>query len=370
MTIAPDGWAEEFARARTTLASFAQGLQAGRARVGLPPVDAERDLSAPGRAGASDLHDRVAHDPDHLDATHRDVIPLAATPEVTRLAALATSLGLRAPSAATSHGHAAGDVVPARAAAEIGLLVGLAHPYDPMAGLVAAVVEAVEAVEAVETVRATGAEAAGDAAGGDRADHVAAVIDVAAAAAVAAGVSCGVDAAAPEQRLALSAWAADDAADRSSYRPGPQLSARLTWACALAERSEGDPVDVLALLVGNSAAPQECVPAGFALAATQPDVLATRDAALALGGQADVIAAVAGALRAGTAVSADGARLPEGAAAGVTDAGGPDAGGPDADGPDGERADDLGALAADLLAHRATVLAGAPRLPRRFGATS
>lgn len=119
---------------------------------------------------------------------------------------------------------------------------------------------------------------------------------LAAAAGSAAAVSAGLDGASWPQRLALAAWAADEAPARGDYRPGPSMSARLTWACALAERAEADPVQVVGLLVGNSGVPQECVPAAFALAAVCDDADAARRSAARLGGQVDVIGALAGAL--------------------------------------------------------------------------
>lgn len=314
MTMAPGVHEQSERRARVTLAAFVEGLSAGRTRVGLPPLEDERPTSGGSEAAAPAA----------------EIAPA----DVARLLELAARLGLTARSTqslsasplATSERSAVRDAV------ELGVIVGLAHPYDPMAGLVDAVLAAVARIEA--GIQGVGA-AAGEAGAG---------LDVAAVAAVAAGVSCGIDAAAAEQRLALAAWAADDAAARSPYRPGPQLSARLTWACALAERSQGDPVDVLALLVGNSEAPQECVPAAFALAATHPDVPTTHRAACALGGRSDVVAAVAGAVRAGSAPPAPTTEAGDGSPAGAaTDA-------PEL----------LEALAADLSAHRAAPGATAP----------
>ncbi len=322
MTMAPGVHEQSEWRVRATLAAFVEGMSAGRARIGLPPLQGE-----PPAAGGAETAAPTAE---------------IAAPDVARLLDVAARLGLTASSTgslSTSSLATTSDRSAVRDAVELGVIVGLAHPYDPMAGLVDAVLAAVERIEPgieIEPGSEGDGAAAGDAGAG---------LDVAAVAAVAAGVSCGIDAAAPEQRLALAAWAADDAAARSPYRPGPQLSARLTWACALAERSEGDPVDVLALLVGNSAAPQECVPAAFALAATHPDVPTTHRAACALGGRSDVVAAVAGAVRAGSAPAAPTTPAP-------TPEGDDPAVGAAADAR--QASEGLKGLAADLAARRAT----------------
>lgn len=253
------------------LAAYLDGLAAGSPRVGMAPLDGSGGLAPDG--------DRVAN----CDA------------DLERLSELAAQLALH--DAMPGRDICVPDVPLAmqqagsvRTACDVGLLVGLAHPCDPIDELVAAVIAAVTPFDDGSGVAA-------------------------AAAAVAAAVSAGVAESSIEQRLALAAWGADAAAERAAYRPGPRLSARLTWACALAGRAEADPVDVLALLVGNSDVPQECVPAAFAVAATSPDVRSAIHAALALGGQADVIAAVAGAVAAGGRTAPIGTDAPLGAGA-------------------------------------------------------
>lgn len=175
-----------------------------------------------------------------------------------------------------------------------GLLVGLTHRSDPLDGLVEALLRALAPAGRADP----GGPAAPDALATD--PPVPAVgADaslLATAAAVAAWVSAGLDGADQAQRLALAAWAAELGAAAGDYRPGPALSARLTWACAIAERAEADAVDVIGLLVGNSGVPQECVPAAFAVACVCADVEGAQHTAYRLGGAAATITALAGAL--------------------------------------------------------------------------
>lgn len=177
------------------------------------------------------------------------------------------------------------DLEPVDDAIICGVLLGVTLPSDPIDGLVAGVTTALSRSVGLAHI-----------------DESAPLI--AATAGVAAAVSAGIEGASWPQRVALAAWACDEGAATGSYRPGPRLSARLTWACALAERAETDPVDVVALLVGNSAIPQEAVPAGFALAAVGTDVLSTQRAAVALGGRSRTIAGLAGALVAAAGATA------------------------------------------------------------------
>lgn len=202
-----------------------------------------------------------------------------------------------------------------------GLLLGIAYPHDPLGEIVERAQGALSCAPRFEDVRASAPLQA-------------------TVAAVAAVVSSGLAGADWDQRVAFAAWAADEGGTAGSYRPGPRLSARLTWACALAARAEADPVDVLALLVGNSGLPQECVPAGLALAAVSPDVGAAQAGAFALGGATDVITALAGSLAA--------AGGPPGAPTAAGAAGGSGAGAGRA--PD--EACPWSGLVAHLLAHR------------------
>lgn len=120
-----------------------------------------------------------------------------------------------------------------------------------------------------------------------------------AAAAVAAAVSAAVDGADAATVRSLAVMAADEATSHARDVPGPDVASRLAWAAAIAARADGDPLDVIDLLVGATAAPQECVPAAFAVLAAHEDVgdgvqILTR--AASLGGAADVIAMVVGAV--------------------------------------------------------------------------
>lgn len=152
-------------------------------------------------------------------------------------------------------------------------------------------------------------------------------LERAATAAIAAAVSAAVDHANWAQCLSLAVSAADavEQAELESsepWAPGPSVSARLSWAHALATRSGDDPMAGVELLVGTSETPQESIPAAFAvvgvlvgqavaaeplngsLAAAQSRMRATHRVdpveaarrAAALGGGAYVTAAVAGAL--------------------------------------------------------------------------
>ncbi len=296
MTIEVQERVAQRARARVILGAYLDGLAAGASRIGLAP--------RPGPVTASDAADGAT--------TER---------ALGRLSALAGRLGLCAP---PGTGDRDCSVSPApvgrtQAACDIGLLVGLAHPCDPMDALVAS-------ADALRRLDVLGSG------------------DLATVLAVAAAVSAGVEDSTFEQRLALAAWGADSGSDLAEYRPGPLLSARLTWACALASRAESDPVDVIALLVGNSDVPQECLAAAFAIAATHADPAGAIRAAAALGGQADVIASLAG-------VVAAGGRRPSGD--------------PDERGTTlaGDSATALDALLAGVLACRETHVAGASGEP-------
>lgn len=237
-------------RAAGVLGAFLDGLDAGRPKPAAPPGSEPEAPAAPSGAVLCDPAIGAAY-----------------------LRACAARLDL------CTEGPQGGDVdvKSVEFAFVSGVLMGLAVRSDPLQSQVAAVAA--------------------------RVPFTAAPV-LAAAAGTAAAVSSGLDGASWAQRIALAAWAADDAAGRGTYRPGPSMSARLTWACALAERAETDPVQVIGLLVGNSEVPQECAPAAFALATASGDVEAARRAAGELGGQTDVIGALAGALVAAGAMEA------------------------------------------------------------------
>lgn len=92
-------------------------------------------------------------------------------------------------------------------------------------------------------------------------------LGLAGACAVAAGVGAGLLGARFDEAVGLALTAADGGERRGEPVPGPLLSARLSWAVALATRAKGDPVDALDMLVGAGSVVQEAVPAAFAVAA-------------------------------------------------------------------------------------------------------
>lgn len=288
------GAGEAASRARGALLALARGRHVGSAREGrrtdLSWAPAPGELEAlnvvgPGvyrdiglRAARLGLvHDLV--DPDDLvdsvdpmDSGDLDGAPTSPAP-------------IERPETPLRNVSPADDLEPVDDAIICGVLLGVTLPSDPIDGLVAGVTTALSRSVGLAHI-----------------DESAPLI--AATAGVAAAVSAGIEGASWPQRVALAAWACDEGAATGSYRPGPRLSARLTWACALAERAETDPVDVVALLVGNSAIPQEAVPAGFALAAVGTDVPSTQRAAVALGGRSRTIAGLAGALVAAAGAAA------------------------------------------------------------------
>lgn len=130
---------------------------------------------------------------------------------------------------------------------------------------------------------------------------------VAAEACVAAGVSAAIDGCDAATVRALAIMAGDLAARVADDMPGPDVGVRLQWACAVVTRTEDDPAEVLDVLVGTSAAEQECVPAAFALLALNadgapgsssraPDVVDACARAAALGGASDAMAVIVGAV--------------------------------------------------------------------------
>lgn len=288
------GAGEAASRARGALLALARGRHVGSAREGrrtdLSWAPAQGELEAlnvvgPGvyrdiglRAARLGLvHDLV--DPgdlvdsvDPMDSGDLDGAPTSPAP-------------IERPETPLRNVSPADDLEPVDDAIICGVLLGVTLPSDPIDGLVAGVTTALSRSVGLAHI-----------------DESAPLI--AATAGVAAAVSAGIEGASWPQRVALAAWACDEGAATGSYRPGPRLSARLTWACALAERAETDPVDVVALLVGNSAIPQEAVPAGFALAAVGTDVPSTQRAAVALGGRSRTIAGLAGALVAAAGAAA------------------------------------------------------------------
>lgn len=280
------GAGEAASRARGALLALARGRRVGGAREGR-----RTDLAwapAPGELEAlnvvepgvyRDIGLRAArlglvHDVAGLDGAPTATPPMPPMPSMPPVPPVRSA---RAGETPLRNVWPADDLEPVDDAIICGVLLGVTLPSDPIDGLVAGVTTALSRSVGLAHV-----------------DESAPLI--AATAGVAAAVSAGIEGASWPQRVALAAWACDEGAATGSYRPGPRLSARLTWACALAERAETDPVDVVALLVGNGAIPQEAVPAGFALAAVGTDVPSTQRAAVALGGRSRTIAGLAGAL--------------------------------------------------------------------------
>lgn len=148
---------------------------------------------------------------------------------------------------------------------------------------------------------------------------------LAAATAVAAAVSTGVAGADLPAALAAGLHAAERCRDRGHWVAGADVAERIRAALALVEREgpvEGlDPrareqaalalLDRIALVVGTSLASQESIPAAFAALALHPDdPWRAVTSAASLGGDADTIAAIAGAIAGavhGTAAWPDGA---------------------------------------------------------------
>lgn len=134
---------------------------------------------------------------------------------------------------------------------------------------------------------------------------------LAAASAVAAAVSAGVDGAGMDGALAAGVAAAERCRGRGHWIAGADVAERIRAALAHVD-AEGpaagvDPrereaavavlLDRVSLVVGTSLASQESIPAAFAVLALAPDDpwLAVR-AGASLGGDADTIAAIAGAI--------------------------------------------------------------------------
>ncbi|NQX29516.1 ADP-ribosylglycohydrolase family protein [Microbacteriaceae bacterium VKM Ac-2854] len=139
-------------------------------------------------------------------------------------------------------------------------------------------------------------------------------IAIAGAAAVAAAVSAGIEGAGFAEALPVALEAARIGATRGHWIAGGDVGARITWAVANADPS--DPrgsLDRLSAVIGTSLATQESVPAAFGVLAIFPDdAWSALCAAATLGGDADTIAAMAGAI-----AGAQGARFPEDAVATV-----------------------------------------------------
>jgi ADP-ribosylglycohydrolase len=153
--------------------------------------------------------------------------------------------------------------------------VGVATPPEPLAGLVDAV------VAAGQVTHDTGTAHAG-------------------AAAVAAVVSAGVDGAGFDAALPLAVRAAREAGRRGARPDAHDVAGRIEAAVALVRTAvEGDErslLDAVAARVGTTLATQESVPAAFAVAALSAgDPWRAAWLGARLGGDADTVAAMAGA---------------------------------------------------------------------------
>ncbi len=123
-------------------------------------------------------------------------------------------------------------------------------------------------------------------------------IALAGAAAVAAAVSAGISGAGIGEATAFAVDAAGLAAARGHWVAGADVAERIGWATALVSGlAQAEAADVIYSLVGTSLAPQESVPAAFAVLAAIPEN-PWRACLLAasLGGDCDTIAAMAGAV--------------------------------------------------------------------------
>jgi ADP-ribosylglycohydrolase len=123
-------------------------------------------------------------------------------------------------------------------------------------------------------------------------------IALAGAAAVAAAVSAGISGAGIGEATAFAVDAAGLAAARGHWVAGADVAERIEWATALVSGlAQAEAADVIYSLVGTSLAPQESVPAAFAVLAAIPEN-PWRACLLAasLGGDCDTIAAMAGAV--------------------------------------------------------------------------
>jgi ADP-ribosylglycohydrolase len=123
-------------------------------------------------------------------------------------------------------------------------------------------------------------------------------IALAGAAAVAAAVSAGISGAGIGEATAFAVDAAGIAATRGRWVAGADVAERIEWATALVVGlAQAEAADVIYSLVGTSLAPQESVPAAFAvLAAIPADPWRACLLAASLGGDCDTIAAMAGAV--------------------------------------------------------------------------
>ncbi len=141
-------------------------------------------------------------------------------------------------------------------------------------------------------------------------------VGLAGAAAVAAAVSTGVAGGPPGAAVEAAVDAARLAARKGHWVAGADVAARIVWACDLVRGlPPAAAADVVVELVGTSLATQESVPAAFAVVTVHPDdPWAACRLAASLGGDADTVAAMAGAM---AGACAGWSRFPDAARRGV-----------------------------------------------------
>lgn len=152
--------------------------------------------------------------------------------------------------------------------------IGIATPAEPLEGLCDAVADAC------------------------RITHDTSVAN-AGAAAVAAAVSAGVSGADVREATEEALRAAELGSRRGHFIAGGNVAARIRWALELVAGAadEAAALDAIYTLVGTGVATQESVPAAFAVASLRPE--SPWEASLLaanLGGDADTVAAIAGAI--------------------------------------------------------------------------
>jgi ADP-ribosylglycohydrolase len=123
-------------------------------------------------------------------------------------------------------------------------------------------------------------------------------VAIAGAAAVAAAVSGGVAGLSPDETLELACRAAELGAARGHYVAGADVARRIAWATGLVkDTSPQAAASLVAGLIGIGVATEQAVPAAFALAWRWPDdPWQACLTAASLGGDADTIGAIAGAV--------------------------------------------------------------------------
>jgi ADP-ribosylglycohydrolase len=123
-------------------------------------------------------------------------------------------------------------------------------------------------------------------------------VAIAGASAVAAAVSAGVEGAGTAEAIAVGIAAARLGSARGNWIAAADVASRIEWAVEFADPTDvSTSLDRIYRLIGTSLASQESVPAAFGILATFPDEpWAACCAAATLGGDADTVAAMVGAI--------------------------------------------------------------------------